>query len=367
MSARNRPVKRILLFSLTPFYGGGEVYYFKFARLLRERYDLSAVVANQRLHEQFEALGIPSRLIPSRFRVSGTRYLEAAITLVKALRNDRPDLIHLNGQAETYFVLVARLFGVPVICTRHTPFDKRIHWLKRLAVSLNLHFVTRIVCVSEAIKTQLSTKVTEQRLVVIPNWVEPTPENTSYRPPEQDDVLRLLFVGRLVRDKGIFELLDAVRRTPNVSLDVVGDGPEMESAKAYSSDLPVTFHGFQANCQAFYRRAHLLVFPSHWEGQGFAPIEAMAYGLPTLISDIPTGVEASDHGSAAMLFRCGSVDDLADAMNELRDRPETLLRLSERGLQNVNERFTKEGVRGRYIDLIESLRENRPTQESASR
>jgi glycosyltransferase involved in cell wall biosynthesis len=351
----DQAVKRILLFSMTPFYGGGEVYYFKLAKLLVERYQLSAVVANPRLHEQFVSLGVPSRLVPSALGFFGLRYFATALALASAIRNDRPDVVHLNGQAETYLSVVPWLFGVPSVCTRHTPFDARINRIKRIAVTVCSRLVRSVICVSEMIKQQLAEAIEEHRLVVIPNWIEPLPEPQLYCSPQHNNVLRLLYVGRIVREKGVFDLLDAIRHTPNVSLDIVGDGPEIEYAKSYSLNLPVTFHGFHADCSSFYRRAHLLVFPSRWEGQGFAPVEAMSYGLPSLISDIPTGIETSNHGRAAKLFRTGDIEDLAANINELHASPDVLSRLSENGFSTIRERFTKERVRGMYFELLDRM------------
>jgi glycosyltransferase involved in cell wall biosynthesis len=347
---------RILLFSMTPFYGGGEAYYVKLAKLLLERYELAAVVADKQLYEQFVSLKINTQKISDA--VSGGavyRYAEAISCVARAIRTFRPNCIHLNGQAECYLAIIPALFRIPAVSTRHTSFDEKVAAYKRFAVAQNLKLVRMTVCVSSQLKEQLAARVNEQRLVTIPNWMDPLPEVLPLRLPHAGETFRLLYIGRIVRDKGIFELLDAMRDVADGSLDVVGEGADSAEVGAYARGLPITFHGFQTDCSPFYRRSHLLVFPSHWEGQPFVPIEAMAHGLPCLLSNIPVNQETADHGRAAELFQCGNVADLVGKIRALQVDPKRLLALSERGVERVRLQYTKERARDQYFKVFDHL------------
>lgn len=347
---------RVLLFSMTPFFGGGEAYYVKLAKLLHERYEVAAVAADSHLYEQFIALHIPTHRM-SYVRVDGAifRYPKAAFTLAKRIRSFRPDCVHLNGQAESYFACVPAIFGIPMISTRHTAFDEKVPAFRRFAVALNLRMVRTTVCVSSLLMQQLTSKVGKRRLVTIPNWLDSLPKPMSYAPPRAEEVFRLLYVGRIVRDKGIFDLIAAMRGLADVSLDVVGEGADAAEARESARGLPITFHSFQKDPSTFYRNAHLLAFPSHSEGHPLVPIEAMSHGLPCLLSDIEVNQETAGQGRTAQLFKCGNVDDLATNIRALHTDPQRLFALSKNGVERVRLNCTKEQVRGQYFNVFDEV------------
>jgi glycosyltransferase involved in cell wall biosynthesis len=353
----DHPVKsRILMVSVGPLYGGAETYYVKLAKMLAERFDLAALVVDPKLCNQLRALGITTWKIGGNRPVRAiSRYLGIAISLSRAIRGFKPAVVHLNGQGESYLAPVCWLLGVPAITTRHSALDNCISAFKRYLVIGSLRTVKRIVCVSSVLMRQLAGVLDETKLLVIPNWIDPVPQALPYLPPRPGEVFRLLYVGRLIREKGIFDLIEAVRQLGNVSLSIVGEGADAKEASVCASGLPITFHGFQADCSPFYRDAHLLVFPSYREGQGLVPIEAMAHGLPCLLSDILVNRESADHEQAAELFKCGNVEDLARKIIVLHNSPQRLSCLSASGLEHVHRLYTRERVRDLYFEVFEGV------------
>jgi glycosyltransferase involved in cell wall biosynthesis len=105
--------------------------------------------------------------------------------------------------------------------------------------------------------------------------------------------LRLLFVGRLIRTKGVRDAVRAMAqlRDVNTVLDVIGDGPEREACEALVTELglagKVVFHGRlpREEIDTFYRDADVFVFPSYREPGGNVAFEAMAFGLPLIVCD----------------------------------------------------------------------------------
>lgn len=105
----------------------------------------------------------------------------------------------------------------------------------------------------------------------------------------------LLFVGRLVRAKGVFELLEAFRRAsrilPSVGLMIVGDGPERLALEAICKDRPIKyvyFEGFrqQKELPYYYGLADLLVLPTYSDPWGLVVNEAFACGVPAIVSRV---------------------------------------------------------------------------------
>ena len=113
--------------------------------------------------------------------------------------------------------------------------------------------------------------------------------------PAPGEPLRLLFVGRIIRTKGILDGIRALALCPdtvNVRLDVVGDGDLLEICKAEVERLGITdkvaFHGRLSRDEVFewYRRSHVFLFPSFREPSGNVVFEAMSQGLPVITSTV---------------------------------------------------------------------------------
>jgi len=114
--------------------------------------------------------------------------------------------------------------------------------------------------------------------------------------------IRLLFVGRVIRTKGVRDALRAlsmVKELP-VVFDVVGDGFDRAACEALSADLGlgdrVRFHGRveRGRVDDFYRAADVFVFPSYREPGGLAVQEAMAHGLPAIVANVGGPADAVD-------------------------------------------------------------------------
>ncbi len=360
-------IRRILLVSVTPFFGGGEVHFVKLVRLLSERYHVRALVVSSEAAQRLHDSGLDVVKTPCRERTSAPmRYINTAWELLHQIRTFRPQIVHLNGQGESYLSSIPWLLGVPIICTRHVPFNEHIRGIRRLLVVINLCLANHIVCVSSLLRTQLSKVVSPDKLVVIPNWLDPAPDPVQHMQNGTGKPFRILFVGRIETIKGIFDLIEAMRQVKNATLDVVGTGSQMDAARSAAAGLPITFHGFQADCGPYYRAANLLVFPSHpdLEGQGQVPFEAMAHGLPCLISDIEVALETADNGACAEVFPCGNSAEMARKITCLQSDPARLEELRSLGLARFLSTYTVDSIREPYFQLFDSLMPQKTEQPS---
>jgi glycosyltransferase involved in cell wall biosynthesis len=109
----------------------------------------------------------------------------------------------------------------------------------------------------------------------------------------RNEPIRLLFVGRVIKTKGVREAIGALKylRDAPVTFDVVGDGFDRERCEQIAAETDVTdkvrFHGRRTRREVdeFYKAADVFVFPSYREPGGNAPLEAMAWGLPLIVSN----------------------------------------------------------------------------------
>jgi len=151
--------------------------------------------------------------------------------------------------------------------------------------------------------------------VVIENAVEDIaegigPKTRNKQADIEDQLIRLLFVGRFDRQKGLDVLLEAFsnasKKRSDLVLSVIGDAVLGDSPHAANSQGKITFHGWvdQGEIAAHYGAADILVVPSRWEGFGLIVAEAMRAGTPVLVSDrgnLPDIVQEGQTGYVAPL------------------------------------------------------------------
>jgi phosphatidylinositol alpha-1,6-mannosyltransferase len=164
------------------------------------------------------------------------------------------------------------------------------------------------------------------QLTLIANGVD----LTTFRPDctiLNEEPLRLLCVARLIERKGQHHLLEAVKRLINekidVTLDLVGEG---DARVAYEAQVQVLgikervrFVGYVAREQmaAHYAAAHIFVLSSYNEGMSVATLEAMAAGLPVVVTRTGGTAEMVEEGINGFTFNWGDVDTLTDHLRHL--------------------------------------------------
>jgi glycosyltransferase involved in cell wall biosynthesis len=276
------------------------------------------------------------------------------------------DAVWVNGYPEIALMPWARVLGCKALATRHLTLlteKPRLYWLRN---GWRVHFLYErlapaahaIVCVSETVAQSLKKCIREEKLVVIQNWVPALPEPVSPR-RDQADHLRLLFVGRLTRHKGVSLLLDAMRHfdTKNsscaLSLTIVGEGEDREALEREADGLDVIFAGFQSDPQRYYKLADVFINPTLGpEGLPLVSLDAMSHGLPCILSDIPVHQEITAGGKAALLFKSGSADDLNRMITSLFESPQLLRYYGQMAREAIEIHHGPDLARHRYLEAL---------------
>lgn len=179
--------------------------------------------------------------------------------------------------------------------------------------------------------------------------------------------VRLLHVGRIVRTKGLRDVIHAMAelRDLDVVLDVLGDGNDREGCEQLIAELGlsdrITLHGSvpRSTVDTFYREADVFVFPSYREPGGNVSLEAMSWGLPVIVCR-RGGPGANVDESCAFLLESVSpaqlASDCASAIRKLMD-PELRARMGETGRQRAETTHLwsqRLDQMGRYYDEVSS-------------
>ena len=153
----------------------------------------------------------------------------------------------------------------------------------------------------------------------------------------------ILFVGRLVHEKGVHYLVEAFRKIKtDFDLVIVGGDPygkEYESFLRKNASDNTRFLGYVygKDCQNLYKGAYLYVSPSDLEGTSPALLTAMALGKCVLVSDIPENLETI--GDAGFSFRHGDPEDLKEKLQFLLANPSVVNRVQRKAIDRVSNHY----------------------------
>ena len=196
-----------------------------------------------------------------------------------------------------------------------------------------------------------------RRVTVLHNAV-PGPQAIPLRPADRP--IRILFLGRLIKLKGIHVLLDALAapecRARRWELVIAGDG-DLETYRRQADSLGlsdrVTFTGWldQEGCRRQLMQADVLVQPSMFEGLPMAVLEAMANGLCIVATPVGSVGDAIEHEVTGLLVPPGEVQPLTEALVRIVDDGELRRRLGAGARRKFETCFDITVYRERLIDI----------------
>lgn len=174
-------------------------------------------------------------------------------------------------------------------------------------------------------------------------------EHFSYQEyPTDTDETRFLFVGRVMKEKGVNELFKAMRMLckdgVNCSLDVVGGFEEnyQPIIKRYENEGWLRYHGFQEDVRPFIKNCHCFVLPSWHEGMANTNLECAASGRPVITSNIHGCLEAVEDGKSGFLCEKQNVKSLYKVMKKFTEVPvEKRIDMGRCGKRRMEELFDK--------------------------
>jgi glycosyltransferase involved in cell wall biosynthesis len=299
--------------------------------------------------------------------------------LLRLLATERFDLIHAHWilPQGLLALLSASLFRVPWIITAHgtDAFALRSRvasYLKRLVIRRSSSWTTNTFITADAILR--NSRLIEPR--IIPMGVDITRFSNgnpvSLRGELPEGEFLVLFVGRLVANKGCIELLTALSLLPPTTLArttlwIIGEGNQKTQLQQTASDLAVAkkvrFFGTVSNHRLpdLYAAADLVVVPSlqgssgESEGQGIVILEAFAARVCVLASRIGGIANVIRDNITGVLVEPGNVQELANAMKQLLNDAGLRRRLADKAFAEVNERYSWQQIAGEFAKLYREV------------
>ena len=352
-------------------------------RTMNENYEVVAVSSpGKDLEEVAQREGVRTVELPMERRISLWKDLKSLVAMIRLIRKEKPWMVHsLTPKAGLVSMLAARLCGVPV----------RIHTFTGLVFPTStglkrklLMFTDRLTCScatlvnpeGEGVKHDLEQYgICRKPMTIIGNgnvngidldYFQRTPEvmqeAQKYQKP---GVTTYCFVGRIVGDKGMNELVSAFdrlyRENPKIRLLLVGpfeeelDPVTPETRKMIENHPAIEAVGWQSDVRPFLAASDIFVFPSYREGFPNVVMQAGAMGLPTIATRINGCTEIIQPGINGVLIPSKDEEALYTMLKDTVDHPERWRNMALQSRESIASRYERKAFWKEMKALYASL------------
>jgi glycosyltransferase involved in cell wall biosynthesis len=370
--SRTSPQPRLLIFGYLPppIYGPAITYQALLRSSFPERFDVTfidmTVIRDYRELEVFQwrKLGLLGRQIASECYQLTSQHFDFVFYPISLNRN--------AFLKDAVFLAIARMFRVPIVLYGHgnnlPEFrDKSPRWLQRL-IDWTIHGAVAATVPGKALKFNFLKQLREDQVFAVPNGIEvPSAPPAAMKPPGRFTVL---YLGNLVREKGVFVILDAIplvrERCPEAHFVFAGAWwSEADRVKAeqlireHNLSAVVEFSGTVTGARKWeiIAQGDVLVFPTffHYETLGQVLLEAMGVGLPLIATRRAAIPEIIDEGVNGLFVSEQDPRDLAEKVITLAHDPALRARMGEANKQKYANYYTIEHYGQRMAAVFDEL------------
>lgn len=291
------------------------------------------------------------------------------------------DVVHFHAEGPCAMLWLPKLFGKKCVATIHGLDHQRAKWGKfaswyiRTGEKCAVRFADSIIVLSQNVKKYFLDTYNRET-VFIPNGVLPAKqidaeEITNLYGIKKDEYI--LFLGRLVPEKGVKYLIEAYKNLDTDKKLVIAGGASdsgeyFEELKCVSANNPkIIFTGFIQGkvLEELYSNAYIYVLPSDLEGMPLSLLEAMSYGNCCLTSDIPEC--QSVIGEYGITFRHGDIADLQKKLKQLCLESDRVKLFKEQAGKYICSRYNWDDVTRRTLQLYGVKEEPQPLAPTEER
>ena len=269
------------------------------------------------------------------------------------------DVVHIHAEGPAFFCWLPKLFGKRVVITIHGLDWAREKWKSgfgskfiRQGEKNAVKYADEIIVLSKGVQDYFR-ETYERETHFIPNGVNRPEIREAKLITNKFGLTKdsyILFLGRLVPEKGIRYLVEAFKNIKtDKKLVIAGGSSDTESFMKELKDMAkddnrIIFTGFVQGqmLDELYSNAYIYTLPSDLEGMPLSLLEAMSYGNCCLVSDIPECAEVVE--DKALIFRKSDVGDLRDKLQAACDHPEKVIELKKQAADFICEKYNWDEV-----------------------
>ena len=350
---------------------------------LSEKYEIVGLSSpGEALERVAEREGVRAIAVPMARRISLKSDLISLCRLVKVFRNEKPTMVHsMTPKAGLLCMMAAWIAGIPVRVHTFTGlvFPTATGLKRRILMAtdwLTCACATHIIPEGEGVKNDLlNNGITQKPLKVLGygnvrgvdlDFYSRRSEVMKLAAEIKKDVFTFVFVGRIVRDKGINELcqaMDKLSKSVQARLILVGKyedslDPISDEARGIIEKNPAIESvgpKYGEELLSYYAASDCFVFPSYREGFPNTVIEAGAMGLPSIVTDINGSREIIHQGENGVIIPSKDADALYEAMMNMVNDNASCDRMADNAREMIASRFEQGFVRKCLYDFYDEI------------
>ena len=348
---------------------------------LSQKYEVVAVSSpGNALDEVERREGVRTIAVPMARHISLTNDIKSLWKMWRVFRRERPDMIHsMTPKAGLISMVAGWLAGVPVRVHTFTGlvWPTATGLKRRILMAtdwLTCACATHVIPEGDGVKSDLLTHhITRKPIKVLGYGNVRGIDLERYNPKqfnkEPHDGFTFVFVGRIVRDKGINELVaafDRLHKEYNATrLVLVGpyeddlDPVKSSTQERINRGDGIEALGRQSDVRPHYAQADALVFPSYREGFPNVVIEAGAMGLPSIVTDINGSREIIIDGNNGVIIPSRDEEALYQAMKRFVTHPDEVASMAANARPLIASRYEQGYVRQCLYDFYKEILKDR--------
>ena len=314
-----------------------------------------------------EYQGIKLKTVPT-IQMKGLAAMSSSFFAAIMAAFGKFDVVHFHAEGPCAMLWLPKLFGKKCIATIHGLDHQRAKWGKFASTYIMLgekcaaKFADEIIVLSEGVRQYFQDQY-HRETRFIPNGVNrPTLRDAQMIKEryglEKDEYI--LFLGRLVPEKGIQYLIQAFRQVhTNKKLVIAGGSSDTdefanELKELASGDERIIFTGFVQGqlLDELYSNAYLYTLPSDLEGMPLSLLEAMSYGNCCLVSDIAECTEVVE--DQALLFKKSDTEDLREKLQWSVNHADKVKEYKDKAANFICNKYSWDDVAERTLKLYQS-------------
>ena len=280
------------------------------------------------------------------------------------------DVVHIHAEGPAFFCWLPKLFGKKVVVTIHGIDWQREKWKAGFGAKFirqgeknAIKYADEIIVLSKRVEDYFRNTY-GRKTYFIPNGVNRPEIREANLITEKFGLKKnsyILFLGRLVPEKGIRYLVEAFKKVrTNKKLVIAGVSSDteafMQELKTLAKeDERILFTGFVQGqiLDELYSNAYIYTLPSDLEGMSLSLLEAMSYGNCCLVSDIPECAEVVE--DKALLFKKADVQDLREKMQDACDHPEMVMGIKTQAADFICKKYNWDDVVRETLKLYRGI------------
>lgn len=299
----------------------------------------------------------------------GLAAVTASVAATVMASFSRFDLVHYHAEGPCVMCWLPRLFGKKVVVTVHGLDHQRQKWGRFASMYIMwgekaaVRYANSIIVLSKGVQEYFCEKYGRET-VLIPNGIDPAEIRPACEITKQFGLASreyILFLGRLVPEKGIHYLIEAYQKlNTDKKLVIVGGTSDTDDYVRKLYDMAgdsssILFTGFQEGRMAeeLFSNAYLYVLPSDLEGMPLSLLEAMNYGCCCVTSDIGECADVMD--GSGFTFPKGNVEALRETLQDLCDHPDKVEGQRAEAQKVVSSKYTWRDITAKTSELYKRL------------